>query len=169
MKLLAIDASTKATGIAVFNDSELIHYECITSSSQDLIKRIHVMVDAIDTLIDKFQIEQVVVEEVIPDHTKNQNTFKALSWLQATFAVMMHDKHSKVKIEFIYPSSWRKVCGIKQGAYNKRDSLKEQDIAFANKTYNLNLTSDDIADAICIGHSFLNPIKGLQNGELNWG
>ena len=71
MKLLAIDASTKATGIAVFNDSELIHYECITSSSQDLIKRIHVMVDTIDTLIDKFQIEQVVVEEVIPDHTKN--------------------------------------------------------------------------------------------------
>ena len=127
------------------------------------------MVDAIDNLINKFQIEQVVVEEVIPDHTKNQNTFKALSWLQALFAVMMHDNHPKVKIEFIYPSSWRKVCGIKQGSANKRESLKEQDIAFANKTYNLNLTSDDIADAICIGHSFLHPVKEIKNGELNWG
>ena len=101
MKILALDCSTKATGVAVFNDKELIHYTCITSSSQDLIKRIHIMVDAIDKLVTEYQIEQIVVEEVIPDHTKNQNTFKALMWLQATFAVMMHDKYPKVKIEYI--------------------------------------------------------------------
>ena len=169
MKILALDCSTKATGVAVFNDKELIHYTCITSSSQDLIKRIHIMVDAIDKLVTEYQIEQIVVEEVIPDHTKNQNTFKALMWLQATFAVMMHDKYPKVKIEYIYPSSWRKVCGIKQGYTNKRESLKDQDIAFANTTYSLNLISDDIADAICIGHSFLQPTKTVKNEDLNWG
>lgn len=124
MKLLALDCSTKATGIAVFNNESLIHYECMTSSSNDLIKRIHIMVDKIDSLVEEYKIEQIILEEVIPDHQKNQNTFKALMWLQATFAVMMHDKHPKVKIEYIGPSSWRKVCGIKQGPNNKRESLK---------------------------------------------
>lgn len=119
------------------------------------------MIDNIDRIIDEYEITEVVLEEVIPDHTKNQKTFKALIWLQATFAVMMHDKHPQIKITYLYPSSWRKVCGIKQGKNNNRQSLKEQDIAFANQVYNLNITSDDIADAISIGYSFLHP--------SNWG
>jgi hypothetical protein len=36
------------------------------------------------------------MEEVIPDHSKNTNTFKALMYLQAMVVVMLHDKHPKV-------------------------------------------------------------------------
>lgn len=169
MKLLALDCSTKATGCAIFEDKKLIHYECITSTSNDLFKRIHIMVDSIENLIKQYQIEQIVLEEVLPDHQKNQNTFKALMYLQATFAVMMHDKYPKICIEYVYPSSWRKDCGIKQGPGQKRESLKQQDLNFANTTYSLSLTSDDIADAICIGHAFLNKnsLKLTKEG-YNW-
>ena len=40
MKVLAIDASTKSTGVALFDDKKLVKYDCFTASSTDLIKRI---------------------------------------------------------------------------------------------------------------------------------
>ena len=168
MKLLAIDASTKNSGIALFNNKELLASSVIPASSTDLIKRIHKMVDTIDTLIEEAQIDIVIMEEVIPDHAKNTNTFKALMWLQAAIMIMLHDKHPRVKVELIYPGSWRSICGIKTGRGVKRESLKEADVRFANETYHLNLTSDDQADAICIGHAYLHPKTTIEDTELHW-
>lgn len=169
MKLLALDASTKATGCAIFGDKSLLGSSVITASSTDLIKRIHKMVDTIDELVSQLDIDIVVMEEVIPDHAKNTNTFKALMWLQATIVIMLHDKHPKVKVEMLYPGSWRSTCGIRTGRGVKRESLKEADVRFANETYGLNITSDDQADAICIGHAYLHPKAAADNGEINWG
>jgi Holliday junction resolvasome RuvABC endonuclease subunit len=81
MNILAIDASTKSTGIAIFKDKKFLGKGCITASSTDLFKRIHKMVDSINTLIAEAQIDEIVMEEVIPDHSKNTNTFKALMYL----------------------------------------------------------------------------------------
>ena len=157
MKLLALDCSTKATGVAIFDNKQLLGSSVITASSTDLIKRIHKMVDAIDELIGQLSIDIIVMEEVIPDHQKNTNTFKALMYLQAAIVIMLHDKYPRVKLELVYPGSWHSTCGIKIGRGVKRETLKEADIRFANEAYNLNITSDDQADAICIGHSFLHP------------
>lgn len=167
MKLLALDCSTKATGVAIFEQKQLLGSSVITASSTDLIKRIHKMVDTIDQLITELQIDAVVMEEVIPDHAKNQNTFKALMWLQAAMAIMLHDKHPSTTLEFVYPGSWRSVCGIKTGRGVMRETLKQADIRFANETYGLHVTSDDEADAICIGHAYLHP-KNTPSEDLNW-
>lgn len=166
MKLLALDCSTKATGVAIFDETSLLGSSVITASSTDLIKRIHKMVDTIDQLVTELNIDEIVMEEVIPDHAKNTNTFKALMWLQAAVMIMLHDNHPKVKIELVYPGSWRSTCGIKIGRGVKRETLKEADIRFANETYNLTTNSDDEADAICIGHAYLHPKD--DNGEINW-
>ena len=56
MYLLALDASTKATGFAVFKDAELLVCNCITASSTDLYKRIHKMVDSILTIVEQMEI-----------------------------------------------------------------------------------------------------------------
>ena len=159
MYLLALDCSTKSTGIAIFKDKELIGYHCITASSTDLYKRIHKMVDSILTIVESIGIDQIVMEEVIPDHSKNTNTFKALMYLQGLLHIEMHDKFPRVQIELVYPSSWRSACGIEDGRSSKREQKKQKDIDFANQTYQLSLTNDDIADAICIGHAFLHPKK----------
>jgi tRNA A37 threonylcarbamoyladenosine modification protein TsaB len=71
MRVLALDASTKSTGLAIFDNKELLGKACITASSTDLFNRIHKMVDKIDALINDVGIEQIVMEEVIPDHQKN--------------------------------------------------------------------------------------------------
>lgn len=168
MKLLALDCSTKATGIALFNDKQYISSGVITSSSSDLIKRIHKMVDTIDQLVTDLSIDAIVLEEVIPDHAKNINTFRALMWLQAAIMIMLHDNHPSVQIEFVYPGEWRSVCGIHTGRGIKRETLKEADIKFANSTYSLSIQSDDEADAICIGHAFLHPKKNNNDEMMTW-
>ena len=171
MKTLAIDASTKSSGIAIFQNKELLGATCITASSSDLIKRIHKMVDTIDNIVKESNIDKIVMEEVIPDHTKNTNTFKALMWLQASIIIMLHDKYPKIEVTLVYPGSWRSQCGIKVGRGIKRESLKEADIHRANELFNLNTKSDDIADACLIGAAHVGifgaPPKPEDN-EINW-
>ena len=168
MYLLALDASTKATGVAIFKDKELMGYSCITSSSTDLYKRIHKMVDNILTIIEQLNVEKIIMEEVIPDHSKNTNTFKALMYLQALIHIEIHDKHPQTQIELVYPSSWRSICGIEDGRSSKREQKKQKDIEFANRIYGLALTNDDIADAICIGHAYLYPKKEKDYSAAAW-
>ena len=151
MRVLALDASTKSTGLAIFNNKELLGKACITASSTDLFNRIHKMVDKIDMLISDVQIEKIVMEEVIPDHQKNTNTFKALMYLQAAIMIMVHDHHPKVTVELVYPGSWRSQAGIKTGRGVVRETLKEADIKRAKEVFNIQQLNDDEADAILIG------------------
>ena len=67
MNILALDLSTKSSGWAVFYDKELSSHGCQTSSSEDLIKRIHIMRDAIDKILTENQIDKVIMEEVRPE------------------------------------------------------------------------------------------------------
>ena len=168
MNILALDASTKATGLAIFKDKELLGKGCITASSTDLFKRIHKMVDNIDTLIQEANINEIVMEEVIPDHAKNTQTFKVLMYLQAAIMMMIHDKHPQVKVELIYPGSWRSQAGIKIGRGVKRETLKEADIKRAQEVFKLQGLNDDEADAILIGAVYVGLFGAPINDDLNW-
>lgn len=173
MKILAIDASTKSSGIAIFEDKTLLGYSTIKASSADLITRIHKMVDTIDALVEQGQIDQIVMEEVIPDPNKNKNTFKALSWLQAAIMIMLHDKHPMVTVELIYPGTWRSQCGIQTGRGIRRESLKEADISKAKEVFCINSLNDDEADACLLGGVFVgifeNPKKEKDySAALEW-
>ena len=44
MRILALDASTKSTGVALFEDTNLLDYTCFTASSADVITRITKMI-----------------------------------------------------------------------------------------------------------------------------
>lgn len=154
MKTLSLDLSSKSSGWSVFDEKELHEYGCITSASTDLIKRIHIMTDNIQELIKKYNINKVVVEEVRPEMgTQNIKTHRALMWLQAAVAIMLHDEY-KLELEYIYPSEWRKICGIKTGGGIRRETLKQRDIEFVKNKFNLDV-NDDIADAIGIGYAYL--------------
>lgn len=164
MKVLAIDASTKSSGVAVFEDTKLIYYDCYTASSSDMIKRIQKMINKIDELMKIHPVDKVVLEEVRPEMgMQNLKTHRALMWLQAAINFYFHENYPKVEIDYIYPSSWRKLCGIKTGTGIRRESLKPADIKFVKETYGLEV-NDDIADAIGIGHAYVNQLES----EVNW-
>ena len=79
---------------------------------------------------------------------------------QAAVAFLLHNKYAGAEFEFIYPSSWRSKCGIKNGRGIKRETAKAADIKFVEETFGLKV-NDDIADAIGIGYS------QIQN--FSWG
>ena len=171
MITIAIDGSTKNSGIAIFKEDELIRYECISQSSKDVLKRIKNMTDSIEEIYKEYKDNdiQIIMEQIIPDnlnevkwHT-NQATFKALFYLQAAIVLMFYSYG--LDVEFIGASTWRKCCGIKQGGAT-RDTLKARDIEFVKSMFGLSV-NDDIADAICIGYAKVHEIPEPQ--PFNWG
>lgn len=164
MVILSLDASTKNTGYAIFNDNQLESYGCISSSSTDLIKRIKKMISEIESILKTSGVEKIVIEEVRPEQgLQNTKTYKALMYLQAAIMFLVHERFNNIKIDFIYPNEWRKVCGIKTGAGVKRENVKTKDINFVKETYGIKV-DDDIADAIGIGYAYINKI----DNEINW-
>ena len=164
MKVLALDASTKSTGVALFEETELITFDCFTASSADLVKRIQKIIEQLNLFLTYHSVDKIIMEEVRPETGTNLNTYRALMWLQAAINFLIHESHPKVKIEYVYPNEWRAACGIKTGPGRRREELKAADINFVKDTYNL-VVNDDIADAIGIGHSYVNKLKN----EINWG
>lgn len=165
MKILALDLSTKSSGWAIFQDSILIDYGCISSTSTDLMKRINIMLDGIKEILQKHNdIEKIYAEEVRPENgMQNIKTHRALMWLQGVIALEIYNFNKKIELELVYPSSWRAAIGIKTGRGIKRTSLKEKDMQFVKENYNLDV-NDDIADAICIGYANCHDIET----EINW-
>ena len=167
MTILTIDASTKSTGYAIFEDTSLIYYGCITASSNDLIKRIQKIIEGLHPILQEYDVDKIILEEVRPDtesgEKRNIKTYRALMWLQAAIAFLAHEISPRSTIEYVYPSSWRAACGIKTGRGVKRASLKPADMKFVKDNYNIEV-NDDIADAIGIGHAYTN----VLDNEINW-
>lgn len=170
MAILSIDASTKSSGWAIYEGTQLKNYGCITSSSTDLFKRIHKMVDEIDILIANNNISKLILEEVRPDDVggrSNLATHKALMFLQGAIAMLIHDKYPKITIEYLYPSEWRKCCKIKTGRGVVRETVKQRDIRFVQEEFGITV-NDDIADAIGLGYAHLHP-GGQDSDMIIWG
>ena len=164
MVLLSLDLSTKSSGWAIFTDGLLTDSGCITSSSTDLLKRINIMIDGIEEIVEKYKPTKVIAEEVRPENgMQNLKTHRALMWLQGGIALMLYDYNKKLEMELIYPSSWRAAIGIKTGRGIKRTTLNEKDIQFVKENYNLDV-NDDEADAICIGYANCHDVET----EINW-
>ena len=163
--IMSLDVSTKSTGLAIFDNNKLISYKLITASSPDLIKRIQKITKEIQETIEEYpKINKLILEEVRPEDSigLNTNTHRALMWAQAAIAFMVHDNYPKITMDYIYPGTWRKDCGIKTGRGIKREMLKKADIQFVKDNYNLDV-NDDIADAICIGYAYQ-----MNNTGHNW-
>ena len=75
----------------------------------------------------------------------------------------MHEQHPHAVIEYVYPSEWRAACGIKNGRGVRRETQKANDILFVKNNYGIEV-NDDIADAIGIGHAYVNQLTN----EMNW-
>lgn len=154
--ILALDLSTKSSGWAT-SASDKLEYGCITASSTDAKARIIKMRDAILDIIKKYKITKIVAEEVRPD-LQNSHTQKILTWLQSAIVLSAYEYDKTIEIEFILPNSWRSKIGIKTGAGVKRETLKAKDIEYVQTKYGITV-NDDIADAIGILDSVLNPVE----------
>ena len=156
MNILALDMSTKSTGLAFYKHNKLEKYLCIKATSNDLFNRISVMQNEIQSFITQNpDIDYLVMEQVRQEGFINIKTYKALMYLQGCIQMMIHNKFKHIQTDFLYPSSWRKICNIKQGRGIKRQLQKQLDIQWVKDNFNIQV-NDDIADAIGIGYAYVN-------------
>lgn len=153
MKTLAIDASTKSSGVAVFDQGKLVHYQCITATQYNSLDRICIMTQKILDICKQYSPTDVVMQDVLPDDVgHNQAVYKALIYLQASIVMAFHKIN--YKIVFLPVSHWRKLCGIKMGPGIKRDRLKKASQDLVKQIYKIQV-NDDISDAICLGMAYI--------------
>ena len=153
MIVLAIDASTKSTGIAVFNNKDLVYYNCINSNNSNTFSRIKYMMQQIQQIYLKYNPTQIVMQDVLPQDVKhNQNVYKALIYLQAAIVLKMNEYHQDV--ELVTASHWRNMCKIKTGKGIKRQQLKKESKELIKNIFNIQV-NDDISDAICLGMAYV--------------
>ena len=165
MKVLALDLSTKSAGWAYFEGKKLIDYGCITATNSNTLTRIATIVEQLEIIHNRYLPQEVIVEEVLPEDVGHNSTvYKALMYLQGMVAVTFN-KYGK-KLEFFTASEWRKKCGIRTGRGIKRDTLKAEDIKFVENNYMIS-ANDDICDAICIGHAYVNK-KDIADGGFEF-
>lgn len=148
--------STKNTGYAIYKHNKLISYSCISATSNDLFNRIKVMMNAINKLLQQNpDLEYVVMQQVRQEGFINVKTYKALMYLQGCIQMMIHEKFKHLQTDFLYPSSWRKICKIKQGRGVQRKEQKQLDIQWVKQNFNIQV-NDDEADAIGLGYAYIN-------------
>lgn len=156
MNIIALDMSTKSTGYAIYKHNQLIQYNYITATSNDLFNRIKVMLNAINKLLEQHSdLEYVIMQQVRQEGFINVKTYKALMYLQGCIQMIIHEKFKHLQTDFLYPSSWRKICKIKQGRGVQRKQQKQLDIQWVKDNFNIEV-NDDVADAIGLGYAYIN-------------
>jgi Holliday junction resolvasome RuvABC endonuclease subunit len=160
MNLLALDQSSKITGWALFEDSQLIDYGKFEAKDSNIIDRLNFIQGQVSDLIYKLKIDNVVIEDIQLHQSTNNNvvTYKTLAFVMASILLICHEIN--IPCEVVSAATWKSQCGVKGRARadQKRDAQR-----FVTETYDIKPTQD-VVDAICLGHGYLKK----AGSELNW-
>ena len=163
-KLLALDQSSRVTGWAVFVDNNL---EAFGKFDASVVGKAHgerlvYIRSKVTDLIKKYNIDQVVFEEIQLQNTVGNNvvTFKTLAYVQAVIIELLYDLG--IPYTIVASSSWKSTLEIKGKA---REEQKRNAQQWVINTYAIKPTQDE-CDAICIGAHY-NKTSTSQNG-FDW-
>ena len=163
MKILALDQSTRVTGWAVFADGSLQEYGKFDAENAgaDIGKRLTYIREKVRALIDKYDIQKILIEEIQLQNTVGNNvvTYKKLAYVQAVLIQMFDEL--KLPYEIIASSSWKSTLSIKGRV---RAEQKKNAQIYENTKYCIKATQDE-CDAICIGTHYT---KLPSNEDFNW-
>ena len=146
--LLALDQASKVSGYAVFNPKgELVAYGKFIADVEDLGERLVFIKNKVAELIEKYNIDQVVMEDI--QQQENVQTFKVLA---EVFGVI-YEYLTEIKIPntSVLACEWRKT--LKIPGY-KRAEQKRNTQAWVANEYGVKATQDE-CDAIAIGTHYI--------------
>ena len=171
MTIMSLDISTKATGLAIHEDSVLVHVECITPKGE-VWDRISAIAQRVVDLYQEYKPDVIVTEEPEPAFVKNNiDVYRKLTITHGAIILGIHAAGGP-EIKTMTASHWRKLVGIKTGRGIKREGLKKESIKVAKELYPDYAEriggSDDKADAILIGKAYYNEHTARAEKEFNW-
>lgn len=174
--VLGLDMSTKKTGYGVI-DKERNLYECgiVFSDDEDVRQRMFKVYQAVENLINKYEITHIAFEDVPISKHKNLQTGKTLCILQGVVLSLCFKYN--ISYTMYTPSSWRSIIGTYDGTKEgtKREAQKIKAVSIVNEIYNLDFkyyirdtktckSDDDKAEAILIAMAYLKEEGGKING-----
>lgn len=152
MLVAGIDASTKATGVAIMRDGELIFYKLIAIDSKkvpDAYERIKKMFVQICDILDQYDIDAMYMEKAI---CKGGNVDVTIKLAYLSGGMSLYCIQNDIEFYNPTPSAWRKTVGIKNGRGILRDEQKAQAIKAVKHWYGIDV-GDDVAEATLIARS----------------
>ena len=152
MRVLALDQASRTSGWAVFDEGKLVTYGKFTADQADVGDRLHFIRMRVSWLIDDYDIDEVVFEDIQlqGNVANNVATFKALA---EVFGVL-YELFVMLKLPrtAVLSTVWKSTLGIKG---KDRAAQKKAAQAWVEKTYGVKPTQDE-CDAICIGAHYVN-------------
>lgn len=161
--LLALDQSSYTTGYAVFKNGNPVVISHFDARGQDLGDRLEQIRNKIISLINEYDINEVVFEDIqLQDVNGNKETgIKTFKILAEVFGVV-HELVNELDINYtiVPPIVWKATFKI---AGKGRTQEKKMAQAYIKNSLGLTCTEDE-ADAACIALHFLKK----QESEFDW-
>lgn len=163
--ILSLDASSTATGWAIFDKHGLYAYGVIKPEGEDWRDRLAHQGPKLREIIEKYHPTRMILEDV-PLKSANPKTLVVLGAVQG--CILGIAASYTVPITYVLPSEWRSPLDLYDGTREgtKRKELKRKSIEKANELFGLNLkwvspsskkNEDDQSDAILLGYSQIKP------------
>ena len=167
MVVAGIDGSTKNTGVAIFDNEELVFYTLVSVAKEkekDTTKRVQSMLLKICDILDQYQINELHMEKAF----KAQNVKTTMMLANLAGGIMLYC--AKHDIQFVHPEPtvWRSKIGMEQGRGVKRETLKAEAIKAVKDTYNIDV-NDDVAESILLARSAFDLPKINVTEDDIWG
>lgn len=145
--ILALDQSSHTSGYAIFRNNELYTYGTFTVTDSDIGDRLYKIRSKVLELIEDFDIDEVVLEDIYMDGQRvvNVSTFKILAEVFGVIYELLVEL--KLPKTAVLAGTWKSTCKIKG---KSRPEQKKNAKEFVLKTYGIE-ASQDACDAICIG------------------
>lgn len=148
MIYMGADLSTTSSGIGIFDDEKLIHYECIKPKSKDWQERVGILFTELDRIFKEYPIEMVYVEEIPMKDGKP--TLLKLSAIRGAFISACYVNNIPFLARKV--NEWRQDCDFYGDGVKglKREEMKKKAILEAKNLFNIDV-NDDIAEGCLIG------------------
>ena len=151
---LALDQATRITGYAIFHDDKLVKVDQFELTDLEIGTRLKKYKKKILQLIEDYNVNQVLFEEI--QLQQNVDTFKKLAMLYGVTMLLLEEK--EIKYDIVSSNTWKSKCKIKKTG---RETEKQAAQRFVENNYGIHV-SQDKADAICLGYSY------LKKPDYNW-
>lgn len=154
-RLVSIDPSTKASGVATFDDAKLVDFYLYKQDGEADDRINNMGADLLSYL--KKQKPDIIYIEHPQGHGSNVKLVAMICELLGIVRAYAIEK--KIEYKELSPSEWRKYCGFNQGK-KKRAELKQMSIDYVKKNYDIDVGNDE-ADAIALGCGVINYFNAL--------
>jgi Holliday junction resolvasome RuvABC endonuclease subunit len=159
IKTVAIDSSTKISGMSLFINGEYEEHTLIDHHKvKDVDERINLMIYDVVKQLQKWKPEIVWIEHP-QGHGSNVDMVNKLS--EVLGAVRCWCVFKNAEYNEINPSEWRKYLPNYSQGKKSRKELKQDAIDYVKKYLGMNCTTDE-ADSLCIGIAVVNMYKQFE-------